>query len=162
MKQTSKIALAASIGMMIATAALADGGPRFGHGPKGDPMERFEQMDANNDGEVTREEMEAGRTARFTEADADGDGVLSREEVAAAGAKRGEERALKMLERLDANGDGTLSEDEMPKPRGADRMFARLDTDDSGGISKEEFEEAAKHRRMHGDKGGKKRWHRGE
>ena len=102
----------------------------------------FQELDANGDGQVTREEMQARRAERFTKADANGDGQLSVEEMQAAGQQKVNDRVTKMFERNDANKDGFLSPDELPKPRRADKMFDRMDADSDGAISEQEFADA--------------------
>lgn len=135
------IVLAAS--SIVATGALAKGP---GHGPQ----VTFQELDADNNGEITKEEMQAHRKARFAKADADGDGKLSLEEMQAQAQERAKARAGKMMERHDANNDGFLSEDEMPKPRKAGKFFDRMDADDNGSISEEEFAEAKARMQKHG------------
>lgn len=138
---------------VAATAGYARDSER---GPGGMEM-RFEELDADGNGEITLEEIETRMQSRFTDADADGDGMLTRDEMIAAAQVQVEERVDRMLKRADTDGDGALSMDEMPKPRGgwAERMFGRVDADDSGGISKEEFAQMREHRGRHGrdDKG---------
>ena len=102
----------------------------------------FQQLDANGDGQVTKEEMQAYRTQRFTNADTNGDGQLSVEEMQAAAQKKANDRVTKMFEKHDANSDGYLSEDELPKPRRAGKMFDRIDADGNGSISEQEFADA--------------------
>lgn len=146
-------------GVMIAATSLTAGvalaqGPGFG-GPGFDgpgPRFSFQELDADGNGEVTREEMQAHRAARFAEADSDGDGKLSLEEMQAQAQKRAAERAANMLKRLDTDGDGALSPEEMPGPRREgrmDRMFEHMDQDESGGISEQEFTEAREQMRHH-------------
>ncbi len=124
---------------------------------------RFERLDANADGFVTAEEMEAVRLARFNERDADKDGFLSLEELQARPMKRlgggnrqpdadeMADRSQRMLRYLDENGDGKVAFDEMPS-HGAGRMIARFDSDEDGKVSKAEFDEAREQFRM-GHKG---------
>ena len=102
----------------------------------------FEELDANSDGEITREEMNAVRQERFSQIDANSDGVLSLEEIEAHGQERVKKHAERMIERRDANGDGVLSMDEMQSDKRADRRFDRIDSDSDGAISKAEFEAA--------------------
>ena len=159
---------------LTAIAALALGGTAVwaaGHGSgpmKGAhaPMMQFDEIDANGDGKVTRDEIAAGMKARFADADADGDGTLSAEEMTAQMLERmqarAEARVARMIAARDADGDGVLSPDEMGPPTPEGRMMARFDTDGDGAISKQEFENAPMsgghrgkgHRRMHGKTGG--------
>ena len=156
MKHITFIALIVTgASVLAAGAALAKPhGPHGHHGPRAS----FEELDANGDGEVTQAEMEAMRARHFSEADTNSDGALSLEELTARAAEQAQDRAKRMLEKLDANNDGVLSTDEMPQPRNPGKQFARLDADKSGGISKEEFDAAReKHRDGHGGKW-RKQW----
>lgn len=126
-----------------AGAALAFGKDRMGghhNGPR--EMFSFEEVDTNTDGKITQEEIAAHFKAKFDAADTDKDGSLSAEEMAAQmKAKQADsmaKRAAYMVEKRDANSDGKLSFDEM-QPQKQGRMFDRLDGDDDGAISKEEF-----------------------
>lgn len=146
----------------LGLTGLAVAGPLVAkerHGERGGP--RFEKLDANADGFVTVEEMEAVRLARFNERDTDQDGFLSLEELQTGAMKRfmskgGDhqpdademaDRAQRMLRYLDENGDGKVAFDEMPSHK-AERMIARFDTDQDGKVSRAEFEEARKQFRM--------------
>jgi EF-hand domain pair/EF hand len=131
---------------IVATGALAKG---QGHGPQ----VTFQELDADNNGEISKEEMQAHRQARFATADTNGDGKLSLEEMQGKAQERAKSRADKMMERFDANNDGFLSEDEMPKPRKAGKYFDRMDADDNGSISEEEFAEAKTHMQKRGQWG---------
>ena len=129
------------------TTVLARG---EGHGPRAEM--KFETLDADGNGEVTREEMRAAREGRFMESDADGDGKLSRDEMLAEAQERAAKRVDQMIKRFDKDGDGAVSAEELPQPdeKRAARMFDMIDSDDSGGISAEEFAEAREMRRGHG------------
>lgn len=113
----------------------------------------FATLDANGDGALTLEEMQAHGKAHFADMDTDGDGALSVAELAASGAERATERAARMIARFDANEDGLLQQDEMPSrgERRAAQMFDRVDADGDGVISAEEFETAKA--RMDGRRG---------
>ncbi|THH35729.1 calcium-binding protein [Aliishimia ponticola] len=148
--------------LSVLSAAILAGGMAMADARGGEPRPRpsFEEIDANGDGQITKEEMQAGREARFTSADTNGDGMLSAEELEAQMAARAKDRAAKMVERMDENGDGQISQDELPKPRrgGGERMFDRADANDDGALSKEEFEAAVekmqkRHGKKHHDKG---------
>lgn len=138
---TGALILALGVTALPAMAQDSGDGPR---GPRG-PMFQFEEIDANSDGKLTREEIEAHAAARFADADTDGDGQLSAAELVARMEKQSDERIQRrvegMIEHRDANDDGMLSADEMG-PRNKDRMFSRLDANDDGEISKAEMEQA--------------------
>lgn len=154
---TSKLVMAA-LGLALAlTPIMAEA--KGGHGPRA----TFEELDANGDGNLTKEEMQAHRKARMASADADGDGNISKAELEAQIASKSSERVSRrvdrMMEHLDTNSDGLISVAELDaaaekraSKRGG-RGFEKADSDGNGSISKAEFEAMAK-------KGGK-RFHRG-
>ena len=117
-------------------------------GDKG-PRVTFEQLDTDGDGFITKADMTAAHAARFAQNDTDGDGFLSAEELAARKGKIGkghkdgeghsDRKKARMMRFLDENGDGKVAMSEMPTDR-TDRMFAKLDADEDGKVSKEEFE----------------------
>ena len=136
-------------------------------GMRGDRPD-FATLDADGDGLVTLEELQAQGIARFEDVDTDGSGTLSAEEMAAARdarmAERAESRISRVIERLDTDEDGAVSFEELQARGGdrAERMFERADADGDGAISAEEFEEVKERRggRGHRD-GGKGRPGRG-
>ena len=101
---------------------------------------------------LTRAEMSQHMQARFAAIDANGDGQLTREELSTRMEGKQEERRARMIEKIfekhDANNDGVLTAEEIQQGR-ADRMFAALDTDGDGALSEEEFEER-RNLRKHG------------
>lgn len=129
--------VAAALG--LGSAAHADDKSRRG-------AAMFEELDTDSNGEISQAELQARGAARFAEADGNGDGFLSAEEIAAAGQSNAARRAERMIEHLDANDDGQLSQDELRGRRDPGEMFARLDEDESGGISAEEFQKMRKGR----------------
>ncbi|MEO1536802.1 MAG: EF-hand domain-containing protein [Pseudomonadota bacterium] len=136
-KNTLRILVASTMIVLGAGVALAQDQRNEGM--------TFENLDVDGNGEITSEDIAAMLDSRFAEADTDGDGSLNKDEFMAAQAKRAEERAAQIFERLDADGDGVLSRDviENRQPgRMGERMISRFDEDNSGGISAEEFEEA--------------------
>lgn len=74
---------------------------------------RFDRLDRNRDGRITRTEMLAPRAAAFRKLDADGNNLLSFEEWAVATSNK--------FKGADRNGDGQLDRPEYattkPKPR---------------------------------------------
>ena len=147
--------------LVVAMASVAVTGVAHakGYGPA--PVS-FAELDKDNDGQVTKAELEAQGAVRFAKVDTDSDGFLSVAEIEAAGQEKAAERAVRMIKHLDADEDGKLSEEEMSnrgkgrggKDRGA-KMIDRFDTDKSGGLSEEEF--AAAHEKMSKRKGKKKK-----
>lgn len=127
---------------IVLSAVAVTGTTVLAAGPEDREPVSFQELDANNDGQVTQEEMLAHRNQRFTQADTDGDGQLSVEEMQAAAQQRANDKVTRMFEKHDANSDGFLSDDELPKPRRADKMFDRMDADNSGGISEQEYADA--------------------
>jgi len=125
----------------------------------------FARLDANKDGTVAAEEVAESQKAAFQRllknGDIDGDGKLSREEYAAStkatetprqpgrgGGAPGQARpsgppidSREMFARLDRNQDGKLSKDEAP-PR-TQENFDRIDANSDGGLSPEEFSRVA-------------------
>ncbi len=134
---------------MIATDASAQGRPDFA------------ALDADGNGSLTLEEMQAAGDVRFAGLDTDGNGVLSEAELLATANERAAERVARMLERLDTNEDGGVSQAEMDVVRRgggeiSERAFERIDADEDGAVSAEEFADAGE-RRGRGDRGGKGR-----
>ena len=159
---SKKTAILASViltggAMLVASAALA-------HGPRGVGLE-FETLDANGDGEITVAEMEAFKASRLAAVDADGDGFISFEDLKSMRQARDEERAARrferLVDRLDTNEDGLISLEEfsqMAERRGGEGPFPRgLDANEDGVVTEEEFAEAKTNR----EKRGKNRRHGG-
>ena len=125
----------------------------------------FATLDVDGSGEINAQDMEAARANRFAEIDADGNGEVSEAEFIAHMQTQASDRASRMFARLDADGDGVLSRDALEARQGggrmAERMIGRADTDNSGGVSAEEFEtfreQMAERRGGDGHRGGKKR-----
>ncbi len=120
----------------------------------------FNQVDANGDGKLTREEIAAHRKARHDKKDTNGDGKISRDEFKAAGKSDYAARADRMFDRMDQNGDGFLTEADKPKGKDMDKrraaMFDRADKDGDGALSREEAKDAHMGMRHHMKK---KRYH---
>ena len=137
MKRTvliSSLTALALAGTALAAVAASDDKPgRAEHRGDRVMMLPFEDIDADADGKITPEEMQAQMLARAT--------------------ARIAERSARMIERMDRDGDGKLSAEEMRAgPREGDRfarMLSRLDKDEDGALSREEFEAAREMRGAH-------------
>jgi len=128
---------------ILAGAGLAHANPDGEGKPPRGPHFTFEEVDANADGKLTKEEMADHRRTQFMKLDGNGDGQVSeaemREGMMAKSEDRMEKRINQMMKRHDANGDKQLSVDEI-KPKRAGKMFDRVDTDKDGAISRAEFD----------------------
>ncbi len=132
------------IGVVAASAQAADHGK--GHG-------QWDQLDANGDGKITADEMNAKHADFFAKADGDGDGAITREEMEAFHIAR---RAEHMQKRSgDSNGDGVVDRSEYIEAAG--ERFDRLDKDGDGVLSKDEMR--AHHGQGHHGKGHHRRGH---
>ena len=146
---------AGTAAVSMSAVALAQGGPGMGPGSGGyhEPGGMMKMMMQNLD-EISKDEVQAMKETHFAQADADGNGELTMEEMEAYHAARRAEREARRkqarFDRRDTDGNGVISLDEfesygMP-------MFDRLDADDDGVVTTEEIE-AMKDRR------GKRGWH---
>ncbi|MEM7242898.1 MAG: calcium-binding protein [Pseudomonadota bacterium] len=147
MKKTVTIALIAALGATTlagVTYAKSD--------KKGGGKINFEQIDANADGFITLDEMQAHQAARFETRDANGDGFLSEDELKAGIMARAEEAGREvnedrlerrigfMLRGMDVDNDGKISMSEATK-RDFSEIFERADANGDGQISQAELEE---------------------
>ncbi len=146
------------------------GGPGMGHGMGGMPMVIFEQIDANGDGTITKEEVLAFRQSRIAGLDANKDNKITADELSARmmqnAAQMIQQRSAQMVARLDVDGDGALSVEELaagPMMGGGmtEMMFERFDANGDGAITKDEASAAMAGRGGHGPGEGR-HGHRGE
>tara|TARA_E500000075_G_scaffold124724_1_gene127938 strand:- start:247 stop:690 length:444 start_codon:yes stop_codon:yes gene_type:complete len=106
----------------------------------------FEKLDINNDGKLSKKEIEKQRDFMVQSIDLNGDKMVSAQELIKRHAKRADFFAKQMLKKLDSNGDGSLSFTELKKSQQwkLERMFNRLDKNNDGFISKEEAQRTRK------------------
>jgi len=110
-------------------------GDRHGRGGR-NPL--LDQLDSNKDGNISKEEWQAG----FAALDKDGDGKLSPRElrVRPKGRRGGKNRGgADKLKKMDTDGDGKISKREFLDGT-ANKLFSRLDADSDGFVTKEEAE----------------------
>lgn len=123
-----------------------EGGRRGGRGHRGGgPGGGLAGADANNDGNITRDEFLARPLEMFNRLDANHDGVIQASERPQREARDGERRERANRPNPDANGDGSFSRAEFTA-MGAG-MFERLDANDDGRVTQEEAQAARGHRR---------------
>ena len=136
-----KLTRATAAAMIVSVGAM--GGQALASGSEGEGRHmKFEQLDANGDGKLSREELKAAREARFALSDTNSDGKISKEEAVAKAGERASTRFDKMLKRLDTDKDGALTQAEMQAGKRAsrmDKMFARADADGDGFLSQDEM-----------------------
>jgi len=121
----------------LSTSAMA----RHGHGM----AHMAAQYDANGDGKVTVEEIQAARVAEFQANDTNGDAVLSLEELQALMQKKRNEHVATRLAELDTDGDGSLSVTEFQAKAPAERagnaatLFGLADTNNDNALDATEL-----------------------
>lgn len=124
MKTTLTLGLAALVLTGGVAAAMAADGPRGDRGMRGAD---FETLDRTGDGILNADDFAAAAEARFAEFDTDGNGEVTEEEFIARAEARAAERAAGMFARLDADGDGVLSRDALEaRGRGNGGRMARM------------------------------------
>lgn len=130
MKRTTWAFLAASLMILSPWAHAA------GEKPQRMATEKFDQIDTNRDGGISREEAAAApRLAEhFAEIDADRDGrVVPAELKNYAKTHRG-----KGMDKLDTNQDGVITRDEAAKSKKMASRFDAADADKDGRLTEQE------------------------
>jgi hypothetical protein len=145
--QTTKLPLllaTLAAGVIAATSVLADQSRdrdhRHGHWGRA----TLTTMDADNDGTITRAEIEAHVAARASEIDADGDGAITVEELIAHRERMRRQHLAERLAAMDQDGDGKISVDEYAAAQSW--RMARFDRSGDGQI---ELEDMRFHRGQH-------------
>lgn len=169
--------LAGFFAVTAAAGAMAAVGEENGQASAKGPTQRgavgLKRFDADRDLAVTLDEFLKRRIEAFTKRDKNGDGSLDAVELGQAPAgyrqQRREQRAERLLVRLDSNSDGKLTKSEFESPvdregtsgvrRGGERrklLFSFYDRNGDGVVERSEYEAArseevefAKRRRMH-------------
>ena len=119
------------------------GGRGHRGGGRGGPG--FAGADANNDGNITRDEFLARPTEMFNRLDANHDGVIQASERPQRQAQDGERRQHVDRPNPDTNGDGSFSRVEFTA-MGAG-VFERFDANNDGRVTQEEAQAAHGHHR---------------
>jgi Ca2+-binding EF-hand superfamily protein len=118
--------------------ALGEKARRSGLFPNLTPQQRFQMLDKNGDGKVTRDEF-PGNPDVFDRIDSDKDGLLSISEVTQAppGAGGGMVPTLlrERLRAMDTDGDGKITRGEFQGPQA---IFDRLDVNKDGVLNRDD------------------------
>jgi Ca2+-binding EF-hand superfamily protein len=136
----SQIPLIVACGLALCTLPTAFAGP--------DGDKHFKMMDTNGDGKISRAEHAAGAKKMFAQCDANKDGIVTATEMDAAMAAQGEKpsagdkSSAEKIKVIDQNGDGRLT--ALEHETGSEKMFAQMDTDGDGSLSKEECNQGMK------------------
>lgn len=146
----TKYLLAASAAVLVAAvAAVASAAPGMGGhmGGRG-----FDKLDGNNDGSITRAEIDAQAAERFARIDGNRDGFVTQAEMTTHHETMRAQWATKMKERADKGGERAEKRAERMEQR-AERMekrgdraerrgdhFAKRDANSDGRISLAEFQ----------------------
>lgn len=150
------VVMAAAVLVMATTLAWAEedgqsqpgaGGGHRGPGA-GNFDEHFAKMDKNGNGVIDRDEFH-GPTNLFDRIDTDHSGTLSKDELKTFHAQHrpGPGNLDEHFKEMDKNGNGVIDKDEF---RGPPELFAKIDTDNSGTLSKEELKAFHAQRHAHG------------
>ena len=97
----------------------------------------LDNADANHDGKITRQEFTDARAALFAKLDRNSDGVV---DDADGGGRQGGQRTAAIRERLDTNDDGKISKDEFLNSPSL--LFSKFDADKNDVLDSKELEAA--------------------
>ena len=124
---------------LLITAALLMGSVSFTYANAGNfKAMTFAEMDKNGDSQLAKDEVQGRLLARFDQLDTDNSGTLSADELSGLRKGRGgknDKRAT--FAEMDKNSDGQLAKDEVWGRLSAN--FDQLDTDKSGTLSSNEL-----------------------
>jgi Ca2+-binding EF-hand superfamily protein len=140
MQKYTKIALFAAASLVvIGGAAVANQGWKHGfrgHGPTG-IEEMSERYDANKDGKISQEEIDANRTSWLTEFDGDKSGALALGEFQNLWLKARNQQMVREFQQFDRDGNGQVTLDEYKLP--LSKIVAEMDQDKDNALSNDEL-----------------------
>ncbi|HTT99917.1 MAG TPA: hypothetical protein VMF58_17845 [Rhizomicrobium sp.] len=142
----------AVLGLALVLSACADRRDRGPHETDTDfhpTIDLLTKYDANNDGTITRAEMEAGLKKEFDAADTNHDGKLDADEVAAVNAQRWNDDKSTASTIVDWNQDGFVDFNEFAST--ARSLFADIDRNGDGQLTPDELQAYKGHKKPTGD-----------
>ena len=97
---------------------------------------RFDEIDTNHDGFISRDEFLAAEKKRFDEFDTNHDGKIDAKEIASSPPlmERNIKAAERMVQQWDTDGNGIVTADEYKKS--AEARFAKQDKDGTGKLAR--------------------------
>jgi hypothetical protein len=144
MKMAHRALLAALATLPVSAIVSAQALPKTPATPAATPLapggaqrpSRFDEIDTNHDGFISKDEFLASEKKRFEEFDSNHDGKVDAKEIASSPPlmERNLKTAERMVKQWDANGDGTVTADEYRK--NAEERFSKQDKDGTGRIAK--------------------------
>jgi Ca2+-binding EF-hand superfamily protein len=124
----------ASLSLLFAAGfANADRGSGWRHGGMANLTERY---DANQDGKISQDEINANRTQWHAEFDKDKSGDLSLAEFEQLWLKARREQLVREYQEFDRDGDGKVTTDEYRSPMA--NTVANMDRNGDGVLSQED------------------------
>ncbi len=103
------------------------------------PGMMLQHLDSDGDGQITKEEFDTGRGERFNSIDTDSNGSLSIGEMDQMREAKREKMRQSRFERMDQDNSGAVTEEEF-NIHGLD-MFSGMDADQNGVVSQSEIED---------------------
>jgi Ca2+-binding EF-hand superfamily protein len=141
MQKYTKIALIAAASLVvIGGVAVANQGWKHGfrgHGPMGGFAEMTERYDANKDGKISQEEIDANRTSWLTEFDGDKSGSLALGEFQNLWLKARNQQMVREFQQFDRDGNGQVTLDEYKLP--LSKIVAEMDQDKDNALTDDEL-----------------------
>ena len=135
---------AMTLAIPAAAESYRDPPPRGGH-----HMRLMEEIDVDNNGTITRVEIDTVQQQRFSEFDGDKSGTLSLNEFEELWLQRMRHRMVDKFQRLDEDGDGQVTRAEFDAP--FNNMMARRDQNNDGVLSQDELRSRKRGRRRQND-----------